>query len=1361
MVYEVKPSHSQRNTGEKGSKPMKITRKLLSIFLAVCLAAGLLPAEVLAAWTDSDNTEPVPPVEDTVLEEPAESQPDGDLLESGAELYAEVSSGNCGENLTWTLDEEGTLTISGTGAMKNYSYNKFPWYPNQSSIQAVIISEGVTSISNYAFDSYENLISVAISESVTSIGNSAFYSCINLASVDIPKSVTMIGDYSFEYCRGMSNVTISEGVKSIGNSAFRACSSLTSVTIPGSVTSIMNSAFELCDGLTSIIIPESAVSIGYDVFAFCDSLTSAGPIGSDCDYQFGWKNEIPAYAFKGCTGLTHITIPEGVHSIKDSAFSNCSKLTSLTIPESVIFIDSSAFTGCNGLTSVGPIGSNCDYQFGWKIRIPEYAFRNCIGLTKAIIPDSVTSIGGYAFQGCSGLTNIIIPESVTSISNSAFSGCTGLASAGPIGGSYDYQFGWKTEIPRYAFYNCTGLTSVTIPESVTSIGYEAFHGCTGLTSAGPIGGDYNYQFGWKTNIPNNAFFDCSDLTSVTIPEGITSIGKYAFSGCSLLSVTIPEGVTSIGMSAFSRCRSLTTITIPESITSIGDNAFSDCISLTNITIPEGVTSIGASTFSCCTCLTSVTIPESVTSIDSSAFQDCSSDLCIYCYPGSYAESYAIENNLNYALLSRGDNEVFTWLATNVPNGVIAGTEFVLRAGYSSQRPASTVQITLPQGVALSKDTIWLDGQELTADSYTNTNGALTVSLAGRPDKPAHTLYLYCAATAAGSHSVSGALTLLGGETHSLGAAVIQVENARLNVPEKVGYTSGIVATGKTAPDCGVTLVVDGRETGSTKSNEVGSWQISFDLGAVESGSAHTVYAKIQLANSETVETVRTTVTYQACAVAPVKVTMYNTGDHGAQETVFDFTKPEEANLIRYYRIWPSRYPSFTFKAEFTGDPSTLGAVSIVTVNSAGAETEIPAVYDPSSHSWAGTRDYTGFQDAPVWVGVVYTADRICSNRLSAVPIMDPSGYVYEAVPSNRLAGVQAMIYCEQDGNTPWNANAFDQINPQITGADGSYYWDVPAGNWKVSFTKEGYNGTATEWLTVPPPQVDINVPMVSTAAPEVKCAAVYADYAEITFSQYMNIDSVKSAITLNDSAAAAVEALDAEDNADGTARYATRFKAAAAGLSGSVALAVAGSATNYAGTAMGKDYTGTFSVAVRPTGISAPETVHMSLSAARNVSVTLEPNVPGQALDIENLTPAIIHTNGTSVTTDSNGGVEFSVEALLPGTGFLRITEPVSGVEKTVSVQVESGAKPELSIIASIASGILTYSVQNAPEQMDAKLLIAGYSSQHMRGVVILEDTSGKWTLPDAPASSYVLFLVESDSWKPLCSNVAVPVETE
>ncbi len=197
---------------------------------------------------------------------------------------------------------------------------------------------------------------------------------------------------------------------------------------------------------------------------------------------------------------------------------------------------------------------------------------------------SVTSIGSDAFYDCSGLTSITIPNSVTSIGGGAFSGCSGLTSI-TIPNSV-------TSIGSSAFYGCTGLTSITIPESVTSIGSSAFSSCSGLTS-------------------------------VTIPESVTFIASYAFSGCSsLTSVTIPNSVTSIHYSTFSGCSGLTSVTIPNSVTSIGDCAFSDCSGLTSITIPNSVTSIGSQTFYNCSSLTSITIPNSVTSIGSSAFAGC-------------------------------------------------------------------------------------------------------------------------------------------------------------------------------------------------------------------------------------------------------------------------------------------------------------------------------------------------------------------------------------------------------------------------------------------------------------------------------------------------------------------------------------------------------------------------------------------------------------------------------------------------------------------------------------------------------------------------------------------------------------------
>ena len=249
---------------------------------------------------------------------------------------------------------------------------------------------------------------------------------------------------------------------------------------------------------------------------------------------------------------------------------------------------------------------NCSYR-NEEDEIPWYSYRSFI--RRAVIANSVTSIGDYAFSGCSSLTSATIPNSVTSIGRDAFYYCNSLTSV-IIPDSV-------TSIGNEAFYRCGSLTSVTISDSVTSIGDYAFSDCSSLTSVTIPNS--------VTSIGGGAFSGCSSLTSVTIPDSVTSIGGGAFSGCSsLTSVTIPDSVTSIGDFAFSGCSSLTSITIPDSVTSIGDYAFKSCGSLTSVTIPNSVTSIGRETFFCCDSLTSITIPDSVTYIGYQAFWYCSS-----------------------------------------------------------------------------------------------------------------------------------------------------------------------------------------------------------------------------------------------------------------------------------------------------------------------------------------------------------------------------------------------------------------------------------------------------------------------------------------------------------------------------------------------------------------------------------------------------------------------------------------------------------------------------------------------------------------------------------------------------------------
>ena len=345
---------------------------------------------------------------------------------------------------------------------------------------------------------------------VTSIGSYAFSYCRNLTSVTISNSVTSISDGAFYYCSSLTSVTIPSSVTTIGSSAFFYCSSLTYITIPNSVTSIGNDAFFLCSGFISITV--DAGNTKYDSRDDCNAIIET----SSNTLVIGCKNTI---------------IPNGVTSIGFRAFYDCRGLTSVTIPNSVTSIGNYAFSGCSGLASVTIPNS--------VTSIGERAFSGCSGLTSITIPNDVTSIDKYVFSGCSGLTSITIPNSVTSIGASAFSGCS-------------------------------GLTSVTIPNNVTSIGESAFIDCNSLTSVNitDLTFWYNINFNSKESNPlcyaHHLYLNGEEIVELNIPDGVTSIGSYAFYGCSgLISVTIPNSVTKLGKCAFDGCDNLESLIIPD------------------------------------------------------------------------------------------------------------------------------------------------------------------------------------------------------------------------------------------------------------------------------------------------------------------------------------------------------------------------------------------------------------------------------------------------------------------------------------------------------------------------------------------------------------------------------------------------------------------------------------------------------------------------------------------------------------------------------------------------------------------------------------------------------------------------------
>ena len=505
---------------------------------------------------------------------------------------------------------------------------------------SVTIPDSVTSIGDYAFYGCTGLTSVTIPDSVTSIGSSAFQSCSKLQDIYITDiaawcNISGLGRL-MEYGTSNKNlylnnelvtsITIPDGVTAIPSSAFYNCSGLTIITIPDSVTSIGSYAFYGCTGLTSVTIPDRVTSIGSSAFYNCSGLT-----------RITGSSEAASSIAKQCSSMAFEVVITSGTSIGSSAFSGCSGLTSVTIPDSVTSIGSSAFSGCSGLTNMtlpfvgakaGVTSSDTyQYPFGYIFGTSSYTgsvkeMQRYYGSSTSsstydyyYIPSSLNSVtvtGGNilygAFYNCSGLTSVTIPDSVTSIGNCAFCYCSGLTSI-TIPDSV-------TSIGEYAFAYCHGLTSVTIPDSVTTIGKWAFENCSGLTSvhisdiAKWCAISFSSDYANPLTYGHNLYVNGELVKDLIIPDSVMSIGRYAFDGCSsLTSITIPDSVTSIGDYSFYECSGLTSVTIGNSVTSIGDHAFYSCSGLTSVTIGNGVTSIGERAFTYCSGLTSVHISD--------------------------------------------------------------------------------------------------------------------------------------------------------------------------------------------------------------------------------------------------------------------------------------------------------------------------------------------------------------------------------------------------------------------------------------------------------------------------------------------------------------------------------------------------------------------------------------------------------------------------------------------------------------------------------------------------------------------------------------------------------------------------------
>lgn len=542
------------------------------------------------------------------------------------------------DGIYYNITDATTLTVEVTFSGDSYSSMSGEYSGEVIIPETVTYSDtvyNVSAIGNNAFRGCAYLRNPQIPTSVTSIGDNAFHGCTRLTSINIPQSIISIGKYAFYNCTGLTSVNIPQSVISIGNFAFRYCNGLSSITVDSKNTvydsrdncnAIIESATNtLIKGCKNSIIPQTTTVIGDYAFEKCIDLTTINIPESVTSIGEG--------SFFECTGLTGAIYTASVETIGWSAFQSCRNLTSLNISESVTYIDSSAFSDCTNLESIIIDTNNTTYDSRDNCNaIIETATNTLIqGCNNSTIAQTITIIGDGAFSSYANLTQISIPESVISIGRDAFYGtgwycnqpdgilyldncCLGYKGSSPTG-----ELAIKDDtriIAAYSFNYCSELTSVTFPESVKSIGYDAFRGCTGLSSVviPPL----------VTSIEDRVFYSCTGLTSVIIHDSITSIGSGAFRSCSSLTeFTIPTSVISIGTDAF---LSSGWYNNQADVVLYKDNC---CVGYKGAK-PSGELSINPDTrlicinaLRFCTGLTSVILPASVNIINNYAFNGCS------------------------------------------------------------------------------------------------------------------------------------------------------------------------------------------------------------------------------------------------------------------------------------------------------------------------------------------------------------------------------------------------------------------------------------------------------------------------------------------------------------------------------------------------------------------------------------------------------------------------------------------------------------------------------------------------------------------------------------------------------------------
>ncbi len=668
----------------------QIFKRTMCLILTLVMVVGLLPVSAISAEaeetmeiveetteatteapseeseattegpTESENGETEAPTEEETepmseesdVPDEDETVPENLVIPEEPALAAVVSSGTCGDNLTWTLDDSGKLTIDGTGPMERFSTSA-PWAEYREKITAVVVCPGVTTVSGSAFEYCTNLVSVTLHEGLTELEAGLFRGCKSLTNIQIPSKVTEIGFFCFFQCDSLKEIVLPSRLTWLRQDCFRYCKSLTSITIPASVNQIGPGVFTGCTSLKEIIVEE-----GNSEFSSLDGVLYTRDQRTLLVYPGGKPG-----AF---------TIPDTVAMLEDGCFEDCEALTEIVIPARVEIIPDSCFSDCKGLTKVtieDGITELGSYAFGWTW-----------ALESITIPASVEKLG-YRCLAYSDLEEITFLGTAPEIGTECFDQLKAIVYYPPddqynwtadvmqdYGGSITWlpigtepepeegDWTWSLDangtltirgtgaVPNYAqssdtpwyaqnqtirkvvvesgitqlgsrsFSNCFQLSQVSLADTVKIVGDSAFANCSEITKIYIPG---------VTRLGSSSFHGCMKLTGIYLPNSLAEIGAYCFYQCEKLTgVVLPKGLKSIGESCFALCDGITTISLPGSLTYIGSDCFFGCEELKSLTIGEGITSLPAGCFSACTGLTAVILPKSVTTLGDQCFESC-------------------------------------------------------------------------------------------------------------------------------------------------------------------------------------------------------------------------------------------------------------------------------------------------------------------------------------------------------------------------------------------------------------------------------------------------------------------------------------------------------------------------------------------------------------------------------------------------------------------------------------------------------------------------------------------------------------------------------------------------------------------